>query len=54
MTGLYPVKSGAYPNHTFIDEGVKTLPYYLKKAGYRVAMQVNGILLLWRHSLLSI
>ena len=39
LTGLYPVKSGAYPNHTFIDEGVKTLPYYLKKAGYRVAMQ---------------
>lgn len=39
LTGLYPVKSGAYPNHTFIKEGVKTLPYHLKNAGYRVAMQ---------------
>lgn len=39
LTGLYPVKSGAYPNHTFIKEGVKTLPYYLKNAGYRVAIQ---------------
>lgn len=39
LTGLYPVKSGAYPNHTFINDGVKTLPYYLKEAGYRVALQ---------------
>lgn len=39
LTGLYPVKSGAYPNHTFIEEGIKTLPYYLKNAGYRVAIQ---------------
>jgi uncharacterized sulfatase len=39
LTGLYPVRSGAYPNHTFIREGVKTLPYYLKNAGYRVALQ---------------
>jgi uncharacterized sulfatase len=39
LTGIYPVRSGAYPNHTFIREGVKTLPHYLKDAGYRVAMQ---------------
>lgn len=39
LTGLYPAKSGAYPNHTFINEGVETLPSYLKKVGYRVAMQ---------------
>jgi uncharacterized sulfatase len=39
LTGLYPVRSGAYPNHTFIREGVKTLPYYLKETGYRVAIQ---------------
>jgi uncharacterized sulfatase len=39
LTGLYPVKSRAYPNHTFIQDGVKTLPYYLKEAGYRVALQ---------------
>ncbi|MDR1666832.1 MAG: sulfatase-like hydrolase/transferase [Bacteroidales bacterium] len=39
LTGLYPVRSGAYPNHTFIDEGIKTLPHYLKENGYRVALQ---------------
>lgn len=39
LTGLYPVRSGAYPNHTYIEEGVRTLPAYLKERGYRVAMQ---------------
>ena len=39
LTGLYPVRSGAYPNHTYIDDGVETLPKYLKDRGYRVAMQ---------------
>jgi len=39
LTGIYPVKSGAYPNHTYINDGVKTLPYYLKNAGYRVGTQ---------------
>ncbi|NDV81748.1 sulfatase [Bacteroides sp. 51] len=39
LTGQYPVRSGAYPNHTFINEGVKTLPHYLKENGYRVAQQ---------------
>lgn len=39
LTGLYPVRSGAYPNHTRLDDGVRTLPAYLKQAGYRVALQ---------------
>jgi len=39
LTGIYPIRSGAYPNHTFIKEGITTLPKYLKEAGYRVAMQ---------------
>ncbi|MDR0395583.1 MAG: sulfatase-like hydrolase/transferase [Tannerella sp.] len=39
LTGMYPVRSGAYPNHTFIGEGIKTLPHYLKENGYRVALQ---------------
>lgn len=39
LTGVYPVRSGAYPNHTFIREGITTLPKYLKDAGYRVAIQ---------------
>ena len=39
LTGIYPVRSGAYPNHTFIKDGITTLPKYLKDAGYRVAIQ---------------
>ncbi len=36
FTGLYPVKSGAYPNHTFVKEGVSSMPHYLKSLGYTV------------------
>ena len=37
-TGQYPVKSGAYPNHTFAKDNVKSIVYYLKPLGYRVAL----------------
>jgi N-sulfoglucosamine sulfohydrolase len=37
-TGLYPVKSGAYPNHTFAKRGTKSVVHYLKPLGYRVAL----------------
>jgi N-sulfoglucosamine sulfohydrolase len=37
-TGLYPVKSGAYPNHTFVKDGVQSVVHYLKPLGYRVAL----------------
>ncbi len=37
-TGLYPVKSGAYPNHTFVKEGVRSVVDYLRPHGYRVAL----------------
>lgn len=37
-TGLYPVKSGAYPNHTFANDGTKSIAHYLKPFGYRVAL----------------
>jgi len=37
-TGLYPVKTGAYPNHTMVNEGIKTVVQYLKPLGYRVAL----------------
>ena len=33
-TGLYPVKSGAYPNHTFAYDWVKSIAHYLAPAGY--------------------
>lgn len=37
-TGLYPVKSGAYPNHTFAHDDVKSVVHYLQPLGYRVAL----------------
>lgn len=36
-TGLYPVASGAYPNHTRVNPGVKTIVQHLTPLGYRVA-----------------
>ncbi len=36
FTGLYPVKSGAYPNHTMAYPDVKSIVHYLKPLGYRV------------------
>ena len=37
-TGIYPVRSGAYPNHTFAITGTQSVAHYLKAAGYRVAL----------------
>lgn len=37
-TGLYPVRSGAYPNHTMVEPETRSLFSYLKSAGYRVAL----------------
>ncbi|MFI3268064.1 MAG: sulfatase-like hydrolase/transferase, partial [Rikenellaceae bacterium] len=30
MTGLYPFRSGAYPNHTRVFDGTKSIVHYLK------------------------
>ena len=37
-TGIYPVKSGAHPNHTFVYPGTKSIVHHLKPNGYRVAL----------------
>ncbi|TWU16602.1 sulfatase family protein [Allorhodopirellula heiligendammensis] len=37
-TGQYPVKTGAYPNHTFARDDVKSIVHYLQPLGYRVAL----------------
>jgi len=37
FTGLYPVTSGAYPNHTHVDPGTPSIVQHLKPLGYRVA-----------------
>ncbi|TWU56672.1 Choline-sulfatase [Rubripirellula tenax] len=41
-TGLYPVTSGAYPNHTRVEPGIKTVATYMKDLGYRVAHSGKG------------
>lgn len=38
FNGMFPVRTGAYPNHTFVDPWVKSLPHYLSELGYRVAL----------------
>jgi len=40
--GLYPVKSGAHPNHTFAEPWVKSMPHYLGELGYRVGSIGKG------------
>ena len=37
-TGLYPVKSGAYTNHTFVYPDVESIVGDLQPLGYRVAL----------------
>ena len=37
-SGLYPVRSGGYPNHSRTYDGVRSLPIYLKALGYRVGL----------------
>lgn len=37
-TGIYPVKSGAWPNHTCVYPDTKSIAHYLRDAGYRVAL----------------
>ena len=35
LTGLYPVRSGAYPNHAVVRPGTRSLPHHLQALGYR-------------------
>lgn len=37
-TGLFPVRSGGYPNHSEVYEGTKSIFSYLKEVGYRVGL----------------
>ena len=38
LTGLYPVRSGAYPNHSQVRPGTKGIIQYLEPLGYRLAL----------------
>ena len=37
-TSLHPIKSGAWPNHTYVYDGVRSVAHYLKENGYRAAL----------------
>lgn len=37
-TGLFPHRNGAHPNHSKVRPGTQSLPHYLSKLGYRVAL----------------
>ena len=37
-TGLYPTRSGAYPNHGVVKEGTRSLAHHFRDLGYRVGL----------------
>ena len=37
-TGLYPVRSGAYPNHSVVSDGTRSLVHHFQDLGYRVGL----------------
>lgn len=37
-TGMFPVKSGAYPNHAKVKPGLRSVVHYLRELGYRVGL----------------
>lgn len=38
MTGLFPVRSGAFPNHSKVYDGIRSFAHYFGELGYRVAL----------------
>ena len=41
-TGLFPIRSGAYPNHTMVDSPTRSIFNHLKERGYRVGLQAKS------------
>ena len=41
-TGIYPVRNGAYGNHTRVYDGVKSAAHYFRDMGYRVGLAGKG------------
>lgn len=38
MTGLFPIRNGAWPNHSRVYDGTKSIAHYIKDLGYRAAL----------------
>ena len=45
-TGVYPVRSGAYPNHTFCKDDIKSFVQYFVQQGIEQRFTENSMLLL--------
>lgn len=41
-TGIYPVKSGAYGNHTRVFDDTKSIAHHFREIGYRVGLAGKG------------
>lgn len=41
-TGIYPIRNGAYGNHTRVYDGVKSAAHYFRDLGYRVGLAGKG------------
>jgi N-sulfoglucosamine sulfohydrolase len=41
-TGIYPVRSGGFPNHSRVKAGTKSIVHYLRDRGYRVGLSNKG------------
>jgi uncharacterized sulfatase len=37
-TGMFPVRNGAYPNHSRVHDGVRSIVHHLRDLGYRVGL----------------
>ncbi len=38
MTGLYPVRNGAYPNHSEVYKNTRSIVHYMKELGYNTGL----------------
>ena len=41
-TGIYPVRSGGFPNHSQVKAGTRSIVHHLTEVGYRVALSNKG------------
>jgi N-sulfoglucosamine sulfohydrolase len=37
-TGTFPVRNGAFPNHSRVYDGVRSIPHHFSSLGYRIAL----------------
>ena len=42
-TGIYPIRNGAYGNHTRVYDGIKSAAHYFRELGYRVGLALSLI-----------